>query len=78
MSLHELGVVDAAQAIRRKEISPVDLVEALLGRVDAVDGRIQAWALVDRDGARATAVASYFGMKPAITFEPASVRSPAL
>ena len=27
---------------------------------------------------RATEVASYFGMKPAITFEPASVRSPAL
>jgi len=55
VSLPELGVVDAAQAIRRRELSPVDLVEALLERVDKVDGRVQAWALVDRDGARAAA-----------------------
>lgn len=55
MSLHELGVVDAARAIRRKEVSPVDLVEALLARIDAVDARVKAWALVDRAGARAAA-----------------------
>jgi len=55
MSPHELGVADAARAIRRKELSPVDLVDALLERIDKVDGRVQAWALVDRDGARAAA-----------------------
>ena len=55
MSLHELGAVDAARAIREKVLSPVDLVEALLARIDAVDDRVQAWALVDRDGARAAA-----------------------
>jgi aspartyl-tRNA(Asn)/glutamyl-tRNA(Gln) amidotransferase subunit A len=54
-SLHELGVADAARAIRRKELSPVDLVDALLERIDKVDGRVQAWALVDRDGARQAA-----------------------
>jgi aspartyl-tRNA(Asn)/glutamyl-tRNA(Gln) amidotransferase subunit A len=55
VSLHELGVLDAARAIRRKELSPVDLVDALLDRAVTLDGRIQAWALIDRDGARAAA-----------------------
>jgi aspartyl-tRNA(Asn)/glutamyl-tRNA(Gln) amidotransferase subunit A len=55
MSLHTLDALDAARAIREKVLSPVDLVEALLTRIDQVDARVQAWALVDRDGARATA-----------------------
>ena len=55
MSLHELGVVEAARAIRRKELSPVELVEALLDRAGKIDDRVQAWALIDRDGARAAA-----------------------
>src|SRR6267142_1489936 len=55
MSLHELAAVDAARAIRETVLSPVDLVEALLERIEAVDGRVQAWALVDRDGARVAA-----------------------
>src|SRR6266705_2945302 len=55
MSLHELAAVDAARAIRETVLSPVDLVEALLSRIDAVDDRVHAWALVDRDGARAAA-----------------------
>ncbi len=55
MSSHELGAAEAALAIRRKELSPVDLIEALLQRIDAVDAKVQAWALVDRAGARATA-----------------------
>jgi len=55
MSLHTFGAVDAARAIREKVLSPVDLVEALLKRIETVDTHIQAWALVDRDGARAAA-----------------------
>ena len=55
MNPHELGLLDPARAIRRKELSPVDLVEALLDRAAKVDGPIQAWALLDRDGARAAA-----------------------
>jgi aspartyl-tRNA(Asn)/glutamyl-tRNA(Gln) amidotransferase subunit A len=55
VSPHELGIVDAARAIRRKELSPLDLVEALLVRIAEVDARVQAWALVDGDGARAAA-----------------------
>ena len=55
MTLHEMTASEAAAAIRRKAISPVDLVEALLARIDALEPQVQAWALVDRDGARAEA-----------------------
>jgi aspartyl-tRNA(Asn)/glutamyl-tRNA(Gln) amidotransferase subunit A len=55
VSLHTLDVVDAARAIREKVLSPVDLVDALLDRIERIDGRVQAWVLVDRDGARRAA-----------------------
>jgi aspartyl-tRNA(Asn)/glutamyl-tRNA(Gln) amidotransferase subunit A len=55
MSLHTLDAVDAARAIREKVLSPVDLVEALLERIARIDDRLQAWVLVDRDGARRAA-----------------------
>src|SRR5512138_906460 len=55
MSLHTLDAFDAARAIREKVLSPVDLVDALLERITRIDGRVQAWALVDADGARAAA-----------------------
>ena len=55
MSLHTLDAIDAARAIREKVLSPVDLVESLLERIERIDGRVQAWALVDRAGARLAA-----------------------
>jgi aspartyl-tRNA(Asn)/glutamyl-tRNA(Gln) amidotransferase subunit A len=55
VSLHTLDALDAARAIREKVLSPVDLVDALLEHITRVDGRVQAWALVDGDGARAAA-----------------------
>jgi aspartyl-tRNA(Asn)/glutamyl-tRNA(Gln) amidotransferase subunit A len=55
MSLHTLDAVDAARAIREKVLSPVDLVEALLERIERIDGRVQAWVLVDHEGARRAA-----------------------
>jgi len=55
VSLHTLDAIDAARAIREKVLSPVDLVEALLERIERIDGRVQAWALVDREGARRAA-----------------------
>jgi len=53
--LHELTATEAAAAIREKRCSPLELVEALLARIDATDARVKAWVLVDRDGARAEA-----------------------
>src|SRR4029434_5767923 len=55
MSLHPPAAPDAARAIREKVLSPLDLVEALLVRIDQADAHVQAWALVDRDGARLAA-----------------------
>jgi aspartyl-tRNA(Asn)/glutamyl-tRNA(Gln) amidotransferase subunit A len=55
VSLHTLDAVDAARAIREKVLSPVDLIDVLLDRIERIDGRVQAWVLVDRDGARRAA-----------------------
>ena len=55
MNPWQLGAAEAAQAIREKILSPVDLLESLLGRIDTLEAGVQAWALVDREGARATA-----------------------
>jgi len=51
----ELGAREAAERIRAGTLSPVELVEACLGRIQALDARLLAWAHVDADGARAAA-----------------------
>lgn len=45
----------AAADIRAGRLSPVDLLETCLGRIDRLEERVRAWVLVDRDGARAEA-----------------------
>ena len=47
-ALHTLGVAEMADLIRRREISPVEVVEACLARLETVKRRLQAWATVDR------------------------------
>ncbi len=56
--LHELTVTEAASRIRARQLSPEDLLEALLARIDAVEPHVEAWAHLDRDGARAAARAA--------------------
>ncbi|MDZ7728063.1 MAG: amidase, partial [Dehalococcoidia bacterium] len=53
--LAELTASEAAAAVRSGDVSPVDLVEALLARVDAYDDRVKAWTYLDRDYVRAEA-----------------------
>jgi aspartyl-tRNA(Asn)/glutamyl-tRNA(Gln) amidotransferase subunit A len=53
--LYELTAHEAAERIRRGQLSPVALVESLLHRIDALEPKIQAWVTVDRAGAMATA-----------------------
>ena len=53
--LIELGARQAAARIREGKLSPVDLVEACLARIRALDGRVLAWARVDEAGAREAA-----------------------
>src|SRR5206468_861957 len=50
-----LGVRQAVEAIRARAVSPVELVDACLARIAALDGELVAWAHVDADGARAVA-----------------------
>jgi aspartyl-tRNA(Asn)/glutamyl-tRNA(Gln) amidotransferase subunit A len=50
-----LGAGEAAARIREGKVSPVELVDACLARIEALDARILAWAHVDGAGARAVA-----------------------
>src|SRR5438105_5075100 len=50
-SLYTLSATDAAQLIRDGVISSEQLVEACLDRVRETDGRIEAWAFLDREHA---------------------------
>lgn len=45
----------AAEDVRRGRLSPVDLLDACLARVDRLEPRVRAWVFLDRDGARADA-----------------------
>ena len=50
-----LGLGQAADLVRSGTVSPVELTEACLARIRAIDGAIRAWAHVDQDGALAAA-----------------------
>lgn len=56
-TLTDLGVVEAADAIRRGEATSTDLVAACLARIEATDGTLKAWVALDPDGALAAAAA---------------------
>ncbi len=47
-----LAIHAAAAQIRAKKITPEDLLESVLARIDQLDSRVHAWVLVDREGAR--------------------------
>ena len=48
-------IPQAAAAFRDGTLTPSELLEACLDRIDRFDDRIQAWVLVDRDAAREAA-----------------------
>src|SRR5829696_8065348 len=50
-ALHELDLGEAARRIRAGELSPVDLTEALLARIQALDPSLHAFARVTADRA---------------------------
>ncbi len=51
MSLSALSLVEAAAGIREGRITSSELVEDCLARIDEVDGKIEAWAFLDREHA---------------------------
>jgi len=50
-----LTLTEATERIRAGGLSPLDLVEACLDRIDRLDGLLRAWVLVDREPALRTA-----------------------
>src|SRR2546428_1649255 len=53
--LTRLGAREAARRIRGGKLSPVELVEACLARIRALDAEVKAWRHVDEPGAVAVA-----------------------
>ncbi len=49
--LHYLSLRDAATRIRRKQMSPVELTQAVLARIDAVEPRVHAFITLARESA---------------------------
>jgi aspartyl-tRNA(Asn)/glutamyl-tRNA(Gln) amidotransferase subunit A len=45
-------ITAAAELIRRGELTPSELLEQCLARIDRYESRVKAWVVVDRDGAR--------------------------
>ncbi|QOK22697.1 amidase [Janibacter indicus] len=58
MTPTEMTAVELVAAYGAKELSPVEATEAVLARIDEVDGEINAMCLVDRESALAQARAS--------------------
>lgn len=54
-ALHELDALAMAAAVRRREVSPVELVQYALDRIDALNGRVGAFVTVTADAALAQA-----------------------
>jgi hypothetical protein len=49
--LHELSALEAAAAVRGKAVSPVELVEHALERIERLDGRLASFVTVTADAA---------------------------
>jgi aspartyl-tRNA(Asn)/glutamyl-tRNA(Gln) amidotransferase subunit A len=47
--LFELPVAEAAQKIKVRELSPVDLVKSLLERIEVLEPSLKAWVYLDRE-----------------------------
>jgi aspartyl-tRNA(Asn)/glutamyl-tRNA(Gln) amidotransferase subunit A len=56
--LHDLSAAEAARLIRRRDVSPVELVDALLDRIERSQPILKTFVTVDADGARAAARAA--------------------
>ena len=56
--LHWLGVAEAAKAIAEKDLSPVELMKALLDRIAALDPKLNAFIRLDGEAAMQAAKAA--------------------
>src|SRR5215471_916853 len=56
--LHWLTIADAARLIERRQLSPVELIDALLARIEALDPQLNAFLLPTPEKARGQAKAA--------------------
>ncbi|MFD8801836.1 amidase [Streptomyces atroolivaceus] len=56
MQPFELSLTEASRVVRARELSPVELTESVLARIDAVEGRLGAYVTVAAEAALAAAV----------------------
>ncbi|WP_139997553.1 amidase [Paenibacillus paridis] len=56
--LYELTLAEAGALIRSKRLSPTELTEAYIERIESKNNHIQAWAAVTADAARKAALAA--------------------
>ncbi|MEW6657491.1 MAG: Asp-tRNA(Asn)/Glu-tRNA(Gln) amidotransferase subunit GatA [Thermodesulfobacteriota bacterium] len=54
-ALYSLSISQLAPLLARREVSPVEVTEQLLDRIERLDGELHAYLTVDREGARAQA-----------------------
>jgi len=52
---HSLTIVEASRLIRGGKLSPVDLLESILQRIEDLEPKVEAWVTLDPHGARAAA-----------------------
>src|SRR5215475_684678 len=57
-TLHELTASEAASLVRRRKVSSLELVEALLARIERIEPALRSFVTVDADGARSAAKAA--------------------
>ena len=57
-ALHDLTAIEAADLIQRRDISSLELVEALLARIERVEPTLRSFVAVDALGVRAAAKAA--------------------
>jgi aspartyl-tRNA(Asn)/glutamyl-tRNA(Gln) amidotransferase subunit A len=56
--LHWIGAAEATRAFAAKRLTPIDLLDALLARIDKLDPTINAFIRLDAEAARAAALAA--------------------
>jgi aspartyl-tRNA(Asn)/glutamyl-tRNA(Gln) amidotransferase subunit A len=55
MGAFKLTITEASRLIHENELSPSELLESLLQRIDQLEPKLEAWVTIDREGAMANA-----------------------